>query len=288
MSKTVYIKLTRTGPTSGPFTIYDQWGNIIAEGVSRNSLIDGVGYMLEDDVTMIRLVSTGECSYEKAMPIVSMTNKQFFEISPQETSTGCLWRHLTDPVHYNYFYGNTAPYVLEHPFSYEYYDEIVQNVKDFTRVYRYVANIYGSFIPPDHIELDNEWFNNSIVYNGQQCSGLLELVAKPSHNLSEYMSYPRYNSSSKTITYTKSDSWYQYNTFWDVVKDKTQQIFTGSCESRSIDKELNQSNMDYGYRSFTKAPIRGKDTKIRHILNNKSDIHLVSRFIYAPAQISYK
>jgi hypothetical protein len=45
--------------------------------------------------------------------------------------------------------------------------------------------------------------------------------------------------------------------------------------------------MDYGKRSFKKDTLRAKDLKIRHILDNRSDAHLVSQFITAPSQISY-
>jgi len=47
-------------------------------------------------------------------------------------------------------------------------------------------------------------------------------------------------------------------------------------------------NMDYGKRSFKKEPLRAKDLKVRHILDNSSQAHIVSQFIIAPAQISYK
>ena len=108
------------------------------------------------------------------------------------------------------------------------------------------------------------------------------------NNLKEYLKYPVYNVDSKTIIYTKSDNFYQYNTFWGLVKDKSLPLFTKSCESLSIDKVVNQLNMDYGKRSFKKEPLRSKDLKVRHILDNKSDIHLVSQFIVTPSQISYK
>jgi hypothetical protein len=56
----------------------------------------------------------------------------------------------------------------------------------------------------------------------------------------------------------------------------------------SIDKEVNQENMDYGLRSFKKATLRAKELKIRHILDSSSTVHLVSQFLITPSQISYK
>ena len=46
--------------------------------------------------------------------------------------------------------------------------------------------------------------------------------------------------------------------------------------------------MDYGKRSFKKEPLRAKDLKVRHILDNSHTAHLVSQFIITAAQISYK
>ena len=130
--------------------------------------------------------------------------------------------------------------------------------------------------------------NKAVLYNGQQSTGILELVPKPINNLKDYLKYPMYNAESKTITFTKSDKFYQYNTFWSLVKDKQLPLFVRTCESLSLDKVVNQVNMDYGKRSFKKEPLRAKELKVRHILDNRYDAHLVSQFIYTPAQISYK
>jgi len=288
MAKTITIKLTRMGPTVGPFTIYDQFGNIIVENVSASSLKTGVSYVVNDNVVAITLKSTGGCKSEKTVNVTAIT-KEFFDATQIVfTGTACTWRHLTNPTIYNSFYGNIEPYIIEYPFAYQYQDEILQNVKDYTKVYKYFIDPINQSNDAAKIELDDEWFNKAILYNGQQCSGLLELVKKPKNNLRSYLTYPIYNEESKTITFTKSDNFYQYNTFWSMVVDKSQPIFERTCESLSIDKVLNQSNMDYGKRSFKKETLRAKELKVRHILDNSSEAHLVSQFIIAPAQISYK
>ena len=199
-----------------------------------------------------------------------------------------MWRHLTDTLVNNKYYGTIAPYIIEYPFAYEYHDEILQNVKDYTRAYQYLPIPDGVYNDNAKIQTDDYYFNKAVLYNGQQSTGLLKLVKKPLHNLSAYNQYPIYNADSKTILFTKSDSFYNYNTFWNVVKDKTQPLFNITCESLSVDKAINQSNMDYGTRSYRKDPLRAKGLLIRHILDDRSDIHMVSQFIVAPSQISYK
>jgi hypothetical protein len=289
MSKTITIKLTKAGPTAGPFTISDQFGNIIAQDVSKKTLIAGISYIVNNNVTMLIIKSLGSCKAEKVINLAPITLEQYVNVKFSQTTTACIWRHLTNIRLYNTFYGNIAPYIIEYPFAYQYQDEILQNVKDYTKAYEYypIEND-GVFNDNTRIETNDKWFNQAIVYNSQQNSGLLNLVAKPLNNLKAYNSYPIYNTDSKTIMYTKSDNFYQYNTFWNVQINSQLPAFKTTCESLSVDKILNQSNMDYGMLSFKKTTIRAKDLRIRHILNNSSTTHLVSQFITTGSQISYK
>jgi hypothetical protein len=288
MPKTIVIKLKSSSPTAGPFTISDEYGNILATDIPKQSLIEGVSYSVDDNVTTVTLESTGKCKRKKTFSVTTTNPVALAATSYKQIKTGCTWRHLTNPVIYNTFYGNIEPYIIEYPFAYQYQDQILQSVQDFTRAYRYLPNIDGVSDETRKVETDDQWFNKAVLYNGQQSSGVLELVAKPINNLKEYMKYPMYNADSKTITYTKSDNFYQYNTFWSLVKNKQNPLFTRTCFSLSLDKVVNQDNMDYGKRSFKKEPLRAKDLRVRHILDDKSDIQLVSQFIITPSQISYK
>lgn len=224
-------------------------------------------------------------SFHSYLPNYYIGDNNFFYSGKKDLG---LWRHLTNTMLNNNFYGTINPYVIEYPFSSNYQDEIVQNVKDYTKVYQYLPIVDGVFNDNAKIQTDDYYFNKAILYNYQQNTGLLELVKKSKNNLSEYLSYPKYNENSKTIQFTKTDSFYQYNTFWSVYTNKTSPMFSTSCESLSIDKILNHSTMDYGLRSYKKEPLRAKELLIRHILDNRSDLHLVSQFIIVPSQISYK
>lgn len=287
MAKTIYIKLTKAGSKSTTFNISDEYGNIIDENVSKDLLVAGVAYDVDDSVLMVTLSSTGNCTFSKTLPISTISAVQIAFATFKETRTACLWGHLTDTSLYNNFYGNIEPYILEYPFSYNYQDEILQNVKDYTKSYRYISDGTGVYTYNDRIEVD-EYFSSAVVYNNQQSSGILTLVPKPRNNMKEYMRYPIYATEDKKIIYTKSDNFYQFNTFFDVVKDKSIPLFLTSCSSLSIDKEVNQSNMIYTQQSFKKSLLRAKDCKIRLSLTDKSDLHLVSQFIIQGTQLSYK
>jgi hypothetical protein len=288
MSKVITIRLTKAGVRTGPFKISDNYGNVLGTNIPRSQVISGITYSVSDDVTVIIIESIGKCKTRLQMPIEELCITDIAAIEFIPTNTPSLWRHLTNTMIYNTFYGNIEPYIIEYPFAYEYYDEILQNVKDYTKTYRYLPIPDGVFNDNAKIETNTVYFNKAVLYNGQQSSGILELAPKPINNLKEYMKYPVYNAESKTITFTKSDNFYQYNTFWSLVKDKSVPLFVTGCDSLSVDKVVNQPNMDYGKRSFKKEPLRAKDLKVRHILDNRSDAHLISQFIITPAQISYK
>jgi hypothetical protein len=288
MTKVITIKLVQTGPNAGPFTITDIYGNIIAENVSRKTLIQGVNYVVDSTINAVILKSTGKCKTSFTIKLENFNITDYANINYTQSVTGCLWRHLTNVEIYNIFYGNIEPYIIEYPFAYQYQDEILQNVKDYTKAYEYLPIPNGVFNDNAKVETNNKWFNKAVLYNNQQSTGLLELVAKPMNNLQAYNQFPIFNPDSKTITYTKSDNFYQYNTFWALQKSSQIPLFNTGCESLSIDKVINESNMDYSSRSFKKAPLRAKDLKVRHILDNSSSVHLVSQFIITPSQISYK
>lgn len=288
MAKEINIKITASSPGAGPFDIKDESGKILIEDISLDDLVSGTAVNVSNDSTNIIIASKGTCLYEQVVMLKPIDNETWVDTTYTNSITGCLWTHLKNVSIYNYYYGDIEPYIIEYPFSYTYHDEILQNVKDYSKVYNYLPEVSGSFDTNRKIQVDNQWFNKAVLYNGQQSTGVLKLVPKPENNLSSYLQYPILNTDSKTITYTKTDSFYQYNTFWALQKNDELPLFLTSCKSLSLDKEVNQPNMDYGTRSFKKSPLRAKSLKIRHILDNKSTTHIVSQFIVSPSQISYK
>ena len=287
MSKHIIIKLTKSGSNIGPFSVVDDLGNLLGENYTKEQLIDGVGFIVQDSVQVVTLSSTGENKISKSIPVTEISSLDLIN-NYTEISTGQIWKHLLNTTKYNNYYGKIYPYIIEYPFAYQYQDEILQNVQDYSRVYKHIKDPFNSFTDFEKVEVNNEWFNKSVLYNGQQSSGILNLVPKPINNLKEYVSYPKFNLDSKSILYTKSDNLYQYNTFWSVVKNTSEPLFIKSCENLSIDKEVNQSNMDYSSRSFKKEPLRAKYLKIRHIKDDSDDTHIVSQFIIGTTQKSYK
>lgn len=193
-----------------------------------------------------------------------------------------IWDHNSTFSKFNNFFGTLYPYILEYPFSYRFQDEILQSIKEYCTVLKY--NDYNLFTEPK----ETIYFNKSTIYNGQACTGVLNLVPKLNNNLAQYRQYPKYNSTSKDILVTKTDNFYVYNQFWDTVIDPNDNIWLNVCGTKFGNKELNNANLDYTNKAFKKYPLRAKDSKVRHILDDRDDVKILSHFIIQETQNSYK
>lgn len=192
-----------------------------------------------------------------------------------------MWAHNISPTRYNNFYGKIEPYILEYPFSYKNEDEILQSVKDYTKVNRYLDDVR-------FVQTNDRYFTKSMIWNDQQFSGVMKLTHKAKNNLSLYLKYPKFNADNREILFTKTDNFYTYNGIFDTVKDYNQPIFEPSCTSLSQPTIPDSDNVDYGVRSFKKYQIRAKDCRIRHILDDTDEYRFISQFILTNTQKSYK
>jgi len=176
------------------------------------------------------------------------------------------------------FYGLQYPYILEYPISYQYKTEVLQYISDSSTAFRF-SDKYMSYEPDDIL-----YFNKAFIYNGNQCSGLLNLIPRLSGNMASYLTYPKYNSDSKDILLSKKNGNYFFNTFWDIVKNKNSTFFEN--DKLGMHRTLLNENLDYSQRNFKKDKILSKDVKIRLILDKPHDYLITSHIFTANTQES--
>ena len=222
-------------------------------------------------------------SFHSYMPNFYIPQLNYFHTGINNKLQSNLWVHNSSPTNYQTFYGILQPYVLEYPIKFGQQDEILSSIKDYTTILEYKND-------QDFYEIDyGIYFNKAIIYNNQQCSGLLNLIPKPLNSLSSYLQYPKFNSDSKDILVTKSDNVFNYNTFWDIKQDNIDNtFFKKSCKNRSIDKELDSSILNYSQMSHNKSKIRAKNLRIRHIQDATNKYKFISKFIDVNTQKSIK
>lgn len=283
------IKLKKINRHSKLFNIYDGSGvTILLSNVTKDQLILGITLEVSDTLKTITIEALGRCYSKKLFAVKDFLFVDYINHKLIECKTATTHRHLKDIRHYNTFFGIIEPYIIEYPSAYKLNDELLQSVKDYSKVFSYTKANTGMFDNNQKIQVNDKWFNKAIIYNSQQSSGLLELAQKPVNNMAAQMQFPKLKTNSKVILYTRTDNLYQYNTFWAVQKNSQVPLFLTSCDSLSIDKVINNANMEYTNRSFRKAPLKAKDCKIRHILDDSSDVNIVSQFLLSNTQISYK
>ncbi len=252
----------------------------VTEKVLEEIQLGDTNYFCNNSFTMSYSFKTQSwTSFHSYIPNYYVGNSNFFYSGRNDIES--IWRHCTAINLFNTFYGELAQYIIEYLLSYKGNDEILQNIQDYSKILKYTD--YREFI-----ETDDYYFSHAIIYNNQQCSGTLKLTKKPANNLQNYSKYPIYYDTEKEILFTKSNSFYNFNTFWSLNKSSQQPMFIKSCESLSIYKEINNSNMNYSKRAFNKAPLMAKDCRIRLINKEHDDLKFVSQFLLTQSQISYK
>jgi hypothetical protein len=166
-----------------------------------------------------------------------------------------IWKHNTACDHYCNYYG------VDYPFEIEFQSSTVQNVTTLRSIeyqlecYVYADNCYDRF----HV-LDFN-FDEAIIYNSEQCSGLLKLNLSPKNNPTQIVQYPIINPNNIQILFDKVENKYRFNQFWDITKDRGE--YTSAQETIFLTqpngyvKNLNAANLDYN-----KYPTQRK--KFRH------------------------
>lgn len=189
----------------------------------------------------------------------------FFDMLTTQGSTekGGLWRHNVRCDSFANYYGEDYPWEVE---LIENTGQIVNTIRSIE--YQLESYVYkGDLI---HGCADDRWhdldfnFDESIIYNSEQTSGLLKLDLNPKNDPFGTLNYPIIGLNDIRILYSKEEQKYRFNQFWDVTADRGE--FTGIQRSNFITemngyiKELNAANINYNKSEF-------EHKKFRHYYN---------------------
>ena len=124
---------------------------------------------------------------------------------------------------------------------------------------------------PGYLCGDDKWedllfnFDQSIIYNNEQVSGLLLLTPTPFNNPILELTYPIVNPSNINILCSKVEQKYRFNQFWDITNDRGEFTIAEqpiwNTEVNGYIKNLNPINLNY-----FKSPLQHK--KFRHYFTN--------------------
>lgn len=195
-----------------------------------------------------------------------------------------IWTHNKRCDSYCNYYGIDYPFEVEYLLTTGQQVNTLRSIEYIMEVYKYSSNCHDRF----HV-LDFN-FDEAVVYNTEQVSGLLKLNLTPKNNLPMFLQYPRVNLNDIDILYSKEENKYRFNQFWDVTSDRGEfnpsaQRMIWNTSSNGYVKTLNPNNITYNkqfterkkFRHYTTSVfLRRKvsgDRKILVMLTNNKNLY---------------
>jgi hypothetical protein len=170
-----------------------------------------------------------------------------------------IWKHNQRCDLFCNFYGVDYPFDIEFVTATGQTVNSVRSIEYLMEAYRFYNGCQDKF----HI-LDQN-FDQAVVYNSEQVSGVLELTLKDKRNPVTMLSYPQIQPQSIKILYSKEEQKYRFNQFWDVTKDR------GEFSGVSLPMFITKANgYDFAinptFINLQKSPLQRK--KFRHNVNH--------------------
>lgn len=169
-----------------------------------------------------------------------------------------IWKHNIRCDSYCNYYNNDYPFEVEFVSATGQTVNTIRSIEYILEVYKYFNDCRDKF----HI-LDAN-FDQAIIYNSEQISGLLNLSLKEKSNPLNMLNYPVITPTGINIQFSKEENKYRFNQFWDVTKDR------GEYSGRSTPMFVTEANgyihnINTNYVDYSKDPLQRK--KFRHNVN---------------------
>lgn len=190
-------------------------------------------------------------SFHDWIPTFLVPGKQHFMSVKNRT----IWKHNVTCTSYCNFYG------VDYPFEIEFVSSTGQNVVSMRSI-EYLLEAYKIKNEcRDKFHILDENFDQAIIYNSEQISGLLNLQIKTKNNPLALLQYPKINFDSIDIQFSKEENKYRFNQFWDITKDRGEYT---NAEVPLFITEANgyQYNINSTAVNYTKDALQRK--KFRH------------------------
>tara|TARA_R110001606_G_scaffold37070_2_gene105385 strand:- start:3359 stop:9781 length:6423 start_codon:yes stop_codon:yes gene_type:complete len=208
-------------------------------------------------------------------PNPRMCTYNLLESTEPNFDIGGIWRHNYRCDLFANYYG------IDYPWEVELVEHTGQNVMTIRSLeYQLESYVYKG----DQFNAcgDDRWhdldfnFDESIIYNSEQVSGLLRLELEPKEDPLNALTYPIINSNDIQILYSKVEQKFRFNQFWDVTDDRGE--FTNAerniliTECNGYIRNLNSVNLNYNKAEDQRKKFRHYYNKIllrRNLSNNR-------------------
>jgi hypothetical protein len=170
-----------------------------------------------------------------------------------------IWIHNELCNSYCKYYGVDYPWEVEYMLATQQSVTSLRSLEYMLEVYKYDDNCYDRF----HV-LDFN-FDEVVIYNTEQVSGLLKLFITPKNQPWQMLNYPIINANNISVLFSKVEQKYRINQFWDITADRgeynsmAERVIWNTAPNGYV-RTLNPNNLNYNKESFQRK-------KFRHYLN---------------------
>jgi hypothetical protein len=169
-----------------------------------------------------------------------------------------IWKHNIRCDSYCNYYG------VNYPFEIEFVSSTGQQVASMRSI-EYILEVYTIHNDcRDKFHVLDQNFDQAIVYNSEQISGVLELNLKAKNNPLSLLNYPQINPNSISIQYSKEENKYRFNQFWDITNNRGEYA-PFNLPMFNTEPNGYKYNINPLYVNYNKPPLERK--KFRHYVN---------------------
>lgn len=157
-------------------------------------------------------------SFHDWHPGLSLATKSTFLTTGDLGKQNSLWKHNFICNNFCNFYDTPYPFEIEFP-------HITGQTVTTIRSFEYILECYkrSSINCVDQFKILDYNFDKVVVFNNEQVSGYLNLNIFPKNNVALSLTYPKLNTTnfaSYDILFSKEESKYKFNQFWDITADR--------------------------------------------------------------------
>jgi len=145
---------------------------------------------------------------------------------------------------------------------------------------------------------DDRWhdldfnFDEAIIHNSEQVSGLLRLELEPKEDPLNALTYPIINSNDIQILYSKVEQKFRFNQFWDITDDRGEftnverNILMTQCNGYI--RDLNEANLNYNKSEDQRKKFRHYYNKVLLRRNISNDRKMLLKLVNSKLNLSYR
>jgi hypothetical protein len=203
------------------------------------------------------------------------------------TKDNSLWKHNNICSKYCNYYGVDYPFEVEFQLNNKFAVATMRNVEYYIESYVYdEKNCYDRFHVLDH------GFDEAIVYNSEQVSGLLKLHLTPKNNIPLLLKFPSVQTNYIDILFSKEEQQYRFNQFWDITNDRGE--YTGAeeriwmTEDNGYIRNLNPANLNYDKQEFQRKKFRHFNNRVILRRTKNSNVEILVSLAASNQQLSHR